>query len=205
MSSGKSKELPMAPFSNAWHHTKKQGLRSSPTGCRRQRQRRGCGRSRGGPAQGRRASSRRPASAWSAGGDSGGVTALARTVAWHAFESHTAQPAERLPQPRLSRGAKRPLRRRQSTQSRATEPRSLLQLLLHAEVRRVAALLLAAVRRTRRQARVALTAHLLVAVVLLGQGLKRGLHHHHCASNRVVSWSAKRDRCMCCRPRLCHR
>ena len=53
----------------------------------------------------------------------------------------------------------------------------LLDLLLRANVVRVTARLLAAVGRPSRQARVALAADHLVAVVLLGQQHDRGLHH----------------------------
>jgi len=54
--------------------------------------------------------------------------------------------------------------------------RRLLELLLGAEVVRVAALLLAAVGCTRRQARVALAADLLLPVELLGERDQGGLH-----------------------------
>jgi len=52
----------------------------------------------------------------------------------------------------------------------------LLELLLGADVAGVAARLLAAVGRARREARVALAAHLLLPVVLLGERDERGLH-----------------------------
>ena len=54
----------------------------------------------------------------------------------------------------------------------------LLQLLLDTEVRGVSALLLTAVGGTGGETCVAATAHLLVTVVLTGQGLEGGLHHH---------------------------
>ncbi|CAK9782589.1 unnamed protein product [Cutaneotrichosporon oleaginosum] len=65
-----------------------------------------------------------------------------------------------------------------TSQSRppALPPQSLLELLLGAELRGVAALLLAAVGRTGREAGVALAADLLVAVVLGRKHLERGLN-----------------------------
>merc|ERR1711916_352438 len=53
----------------------------------------------------------------------------------------------------------------------------LLELLLGAQLVGAAALLLPAVGGAGRQARVALAAHLLVAVALLGEGGERGLDH----------------------------
>ena len=61
---------------------------------------------------------------------------------------------------------------------RAVRPfrKPLLQLLLGAQLRAVTTLALTAVRRTRRQTGVALTADLLLTVVLAGQHLERGLN-----------------------------
>ena len=63
------------------------------------------------------------------------------------------------------------------TRERGNQAIQLLQLLLGAEMVAVSALLLAAVVRTKGQTGVALAAHHLLAVVLLGQSSQGGLDH----------------------------
>ena len=63
------------------------------------------------------------------------------------------------------------------TRERGNQTIQLLQLLLGAEMVAVSALLLTAVVSTKRKTSVALTAHHLLAVVLLGQSSQGGLDH----------------------------
>ena len=83
---------------------------------------------------------------------------------------------------------------------RAVRPfrKPLLQLLLGAQLRAVTTLALTAVCRTRRQTGVALTADLLLTVVLAGQHLERGLNDtttqakllvYYAGTDRSTRWS----------------
>lgn len=64
----------------------------------------------------------------------------------------------------------------------------LLELLLRPQLVGMSALLLPAIRRPRRQTRIALSANHLVAVVLAGQGLERGFNDTTTeAENKVES------------------
>ena len=67
--------------------------------------------------------------------------------------------------------------KQENVSARERQTHSLLQLLLGAEMVAVSALLLTAVVSTQRKTSVALTAHHLIAVVLLGQCSQGGLDH----------------------------